>query len=247
MLFVVGLGSGALPGQRQVACNPSFVESRVGGSISVQCGAGRADLQRIAASLERLRKEGRSPRTEFQRILATMNEILATSEKRFNAINNDLAEIRSNSRATMEMLASLSQGQLKPGPQYSAVRSSSTTARDAPIRPIVIRSLWPSWQQVVEHYPELQSAYGRGPGSLCMRCNLKADGKLLGCRLAGAESAPNLGDAARKMASLMRVYSPAGEILEGRSIVVPITFGVRRPSQYSPAFCSMFEPQDYMF
>lgn len=244
---VLAVASGAGPTLGQVTCNPSFSQSRVDGSVRVLCGAGRADLQRIAASLERSRREGRAGQANLQRTIATMNEILAASERRMSTLEQGLTELRATSEEALNLLRAMSEGRLQSGPQYLATRSPSTDSATGAADRIILRSLWPDWNQVVERYPELNAIYGQGPESLCMRCAVQPNGSLAGCRLAGAESEPRLGDAARKMATLMRVYSPSGEYMGGRSIVIPITFGVSRANQTRPRFCSMFDRTDYRF
>jgi hypothetical protein len=242
---MLALGLQAGPGLGQVSCNPSFVQSKVDGSVQVHCGAGRADLQRIAASLERSRREGRTGQASLQHTLATMNEILGGFDRRMSRLERGMAEIRAASSEMLGLLRAMSEGRLQPGPQYMATRVATAGAPPNMPDSITLRSLWPNWNQVVERYPELQAVYGRGPESLCMRCVVQPNGSLGRCRLAGADNEPRLGDAARKMATLMRVYSPYGEYIGGRSIVIPITFGVSRANQSRPRFCSMFDNQDY--
>jgi hypothetical protein len=246
LLLVVELG--AAPGRgSQVNCNPAFVQSTVNGPVRVMCGAGRADLQRIAASLERMRREGRVRQADIGHRIAAMNEILTAFEGRFVSLESGMTELRASSQEALTLLRALSEGRLQQGPQYSAARVPGGAPAAAVAERVTIRSLWPTWDQVVQRYPELQRVQGQGPESLCMRCLIASNGSLGDCRLAGAESQTSLGNAARKMATLMRVYSPSGGEIGGRSIVVPITFGVTRQNQSRPRFCSMFDQSDYRF
>ncbi len=237
---------GGAPSHGEVTCNPSFIQSRVDGSVRVLCGAGRDDLQRIAANLERSRREGRAGQASLQRTIAAMNEILAAFERRMGGVETGLADVRAMQAETLNLLREMSEGRLQPGPQYPATRETANSSSGA-TDTITLRTLWPDWYQVVDRYPELNAVYGRGPESLCMRCEVQSNGSLAGCRLAGAEEDPTLGDAARRMATLMHVYSPSGEYIGGRSVIIPITFGVSRANQYRPRFCSMFDRADYRF